>query len=171
MNVLARKLGRRQLKLRAELNAQVVDGIQGVQDLLALGRAAEQQERISALDRKLGRVQRRMASITGLQDALGDLTMNLAMWTVLILAIPLVNEGRIGGVYLAFLTLLVLASFEAIRPLGGAFQFLGRSLGAGERLFEIADTKPHVLALGKPLPASAEHTLEFNRVGFRYRGD
>jgi ATP-binding cassette subfamily C protein CydC len=170
-NVLARKLGRRQLKLRAELNAQIVDGVQGIQDLLALSRAAEQQERISALDLKLGRVQRRMASITGLQDALGDLTMNLAMWTVLILAIPLVNEGQIGGVYLAFLALLVLGSFEAVRPLGGAFQFLGRSLGAGERLFEIADMKPRVLAPGKPLPAPTGHTLEFNRVGFRYRED
>ena len=171
VNVLARKLGRQQLKLRAELNAQVVDGIQGVQDLLALGRAAEQQERVSDLSHKLGKVQRRMASITGLQDALGDLTMNLAMWSVLILAIPLVNEGRIGDVYLAFLALLVLGSFEAVRPLGGAFQFLGRSLGAGERLFEIADMKPRVLDPGKSLSAPAEHTLEFNRVGFRYRED
>ena len=171
VNVLARKLGRRQLKLRAELNAQIVDGLQGVQDLLALGQAAKQQERISALGLKLGRAQRRMASITGLQDALGDLTMNLAMWTVLILAIPLVNEGRIGGVYLAFLVLLVLGSFEAVRPLGGAFQFLGRSLGAGERLFEIADMKPHVLGPGKPLPAPTRHTLEFDHVGFRYEED
>ncbi|MDQ3921793.1 MAG: thiol reductant ABC exporter subunit CydC, partial [Actinomycetota bacterium] len=171
VNVLARKLGWRQLKLRAELNAQIVDGLQGVQDLLALGQAAKQQERISALGLKLGRAQRRMASITGLQDALGDLTMNLAMWTVLILAIPLVNEGRIGGVYLAFLVLLVLGSFEAVRPLGGAFQFLGRSLGAGERLFEIADMKPHILGPGKPLPAPTRHTLEFDHVGFRYEED
>ncbi|MBV9454225.1 MAG: thiol reductant ABC exporter subunit CydC [Rubrobacter sp.] len=171
VNVLARKPGRRQLTLRAELNAHIVDGIQGIPDLLALGRAGEQRESISALDLKLGRVQRRMASITGLQDALGDLAMNLAMWTVLILAIPLVNEGRVGGIYAAFLILLVLGSFEAVRPLGGAFQFLGRSLGAGERLFEIADLKPHVLGPGKPLPAPTGRTLEFNRIGFRYRED
>ena len=43
-----------------------------------------------------------MASITGLQNTVNDLTMNLAMWTVLILAIPLVNEGGIPAVYLAF---------------------------------------------------------------------
>jgi hypothetical protein len=41
-----------------------------------------------------------------------------------------VNEGRIPGVYLAFLALLVLGSFEAVQPLGSAFQFLGRSLEA-----------------------------------------
>ena len=50
VDILARGLGRRELELRAELNAQVVDGIQGVQDLLALGHAAEQQRKIADLD-------------------------------------------------------------------------------------------------------------------------
>jgi ATP-binding cassette subfamily C protein CydC len=168
VGALARKLGRRQLRLRAELNALVVDGIQGVQDLLALGQSAEQQRKVSDLGHQLGQVQRRMAFITGLQNALSDLTMNLAVWTVLILAIPLVNDGWVEGVYLAFLALVVLGSFEAVQPLEVAFQFLGRSLGAGERLFEVADMKPQVLDPDKPLPAPARHTLEFDRVGFRY---
>ena len=171
VGALARRLGRRELELRAELNTQIVDGIQGVQDLLALGQTSEQQRKISDLSLMLGRVQKRMASITGLQNTLNDLTMNLAMWTVLILAIPLVNEGRIPAVYLAFLALAILASFEAVQPLGTAFQFLGRSLGAGERLFEIADAEPKVLDPAEPLPPPADHTLGFDRVGFRYRED
>jgi len=171
VGLLARMLGRRELALRTELNAQVVNSIQGVQDLLALGQAQEQQRKIADLDRGLGRVQRRMASITGLQNTLNDLTMNLAMWTILILSIPLVSEGRIPGVYLAFLALLVLGSFEAVQPLGGAFQFLGRSLGAGERLFEIVDAKPRVLDPEEPLPVPTDLTLEFDRVGFRYEAD
>ena len=171
VGLLARTLGRRELELRTELNAQVVNSIQGVQDLLALGQAQEQQRKISDLDRGLGRVQRRMASITGLQNTLNDLTMNLAMWTILILSIPLVSESRIPGVYLAFLALLVLGSFEAVQPLGGAFQFLARSLGAGERLFEIVDATPRVLDPEEPLPVPTDHTLEFDRVGFRYDAD
>jgi ATP-binding cassette, subfamily C, bacterial CydC len=169
VGVLARRLGRQELKLRTELNIQIVDGIQGVQDLLALGQTSEQQRKVSDLGLMLGRVQKRMSSITGLQNTLNDLTMNLAMWTVLILAIPPVNEGRIPAVYLAFLALAVLASFEAVQPLGTAFQFLGRSLGAGERLFEIADMKPQVLDPDEPLPPPTNHTLEFDRIGFRYQ--
>jgi ATP-binding cassette subfamily C protein CydC len=92
------------------------------------------------------------------------------VWTILILALPLVNEGRIPGVYLAFLALLVLGSFEAVQPLGAAFQFLVRSLGAGERLFEIADTKPQITDPDAPLLLE-DYTLEFDRVGFRYRED
>ena len=170
VNALARGLGRQELELRAELGVQVVDSVQGVQDLLALGRASDQQRKISSLSAKLGRVQGRMASITGLQGTLSDLTMNLAVWTALILTVPLVNEGRIPGVYLAFLALLVLGSFEAVQPLGSAFQFLGRSLEAAERLFEIADTKPQITDPDAPLPLE-EHTLEFDCVGFRYRED
>ncbi len=171
VGLLARKLGRRELELRAELGVQVVDGVQGVQDLLALGRASDQERKVSDLGQKLGQVQKRMASIGGLQNALNDLAMNLAMVTVLILAIPLVNESSIPAVYLAFLALLTLGSFEAVQPLGTAFQFLGRSLGAGERLFEIADAEPQIVDSANPLPPPIDHTLEFDRVGFRYRED
>jgi ATP-binding cassette subfamily C protein CydC len=171
VNTLARRLGRRELKLRAEMNAQIVDGLGGVQDLLALGQAAKQQHTVSDLGSELGRIQKRMASITGLQNTLNALTMNLAILTILVLAIPAVNEGSIPGVYLAFLALVILASFEAIQPLGAAFQFLGRSLHAGERLFEIADAKPQVVYPDKPLPPPTGYTLEFDRVDFRYHED
>jgi ATP-binding cassette subfamily C protein CydC len=165
---LTRGLGRRELRLRAELNAQVVDGVQGVQDLLALGQAAGQQQKVSDLGRKLGRVQKKMASIAGLQNTLHDLISNTAMLTVLILAIPSVEEGRIGGVYLAFLALVTLGSFEAVQPLGTAFRFLGRSLNAGERLFEVIDAEPRVKDPKEPLPPPSLYILEFDRVGFRY---
>ncbi|MEJ7842859.1 MAG: thiol reductant ABC exporter subunit CydC [Rubrobacter sp.] len=165
---LARGLGRRQLELRGELNAGIVDGVQGVQDLLAFGREDDRKQEISTLNRKLGRVQGRMAFITGLQDALGDLMMNLAMISVLVLAIPLVATGEIRGVYLAFLALVILGSFEAVQPLGKAFQFLGRSVNAGERLFEIADAKPEVTDPPEPVPPPTNHALRFDNVTFRY---
>jgi ATP-binding cassette subfamily C protein CydC len=168
IRILVRGLGRKQLALRGELNARMVDGIQGAQDLLALGREGDQERVIATLNRRLGRLQGRMAFITGLQDALGDLLTNLAMLSVLVLAIPLVSGGEVRGVYLAFLALMVLGSFEAVRPLGTAFQFLGRSVGAGERLFEIVDAEPEVKDPAEPLPPPAGHELEFDGVSFGY---
>jgi ATP-binding cassette subfamily C protein CydC len=165
---LSRGLGRRQLELRGELDAKVVDNVQGVQDILAFGREGEREEEIAVLNRKLGRVQARMAFVTGLQDALSDLMMNLAMVSVLALAIPLVASGEIRGVYLAFLALVMLGSFEAVQPLGKAFQFLGRSVNAGERLFEIVDAEPEVTDPPDPLPPPADHALRFEGVTFRY---
>ena len=166
---MARGLGRKQLELRGELNARIVDCVQGAQDLLAFGGARDHERAIATLNRRLGRLQGRMAFITGLQDAVGDLLMNLAMLSVLVLAIPLVSGGEVRGVYLAFLVLVVLGSFEAVQPLGTAFQFLGRSVGAGERLFEIVDAEPEVKDPETPLPVPQDHKLELDGVGFRYR--
>jgi ATP-binding cassette subfamily C protein CydC len=171
VRVLSRGLGRRQLELRAELNARIVDDVQGVQDILAFGREEGELREISFLHRKLDRVQGRMALVSGLNNSLGDLMMNLALVAILILAVPLVAAGEVHGVYLAFLALVTLGSFEAIAPLGSAFQFLSRSLGAGERLFEIVDAKSEILDPPEPLVLPADNTLEFDRVSFRYEED
>ncbi|MEJ7816461.1 MAG: thiol reductant ABC exporter subunit CydC [Rubrobacter sp.] len=168
VRVLARGLGRRQLELRGQLNARIVDDIGGVQDLLAFGLEHDRRREVSALNRKLDRVQKRMAFITGLQNTLSDLAMNLAMLTILVLAIPLVARGEIPGVYLAFLALVILGSFEAIQPLGMAFQFLGRSVEAAKRLFEVVDAEPEIEDPAKPLSPPETYALEFDRVSFGY---
>ena len=165
---LSKGLGRRQLRLRAELDARIVDDVQGVQDLLAFGQEGGEQHEISTINTKLGRVQRRMALVTGLQNALGDLMMNLALVAVLIVAIPFVATGEIDGVFLAFVALVVLGSFEAVAPLGTAFQVLGRSVGAGERLFEISDSEPQVKDPPEPLSLPQDGALALDRVSFRY---
>lgn len=165
---LSRGLARRQLELQAGLNADVVDGVQGVQDVLAFGAQAERRKGMGSLGRKLRAVQSRLALATGLQNALGDLMTNLAMICALVLAIPLVASGEVRGVYLAFLVLVVLGAFEAVVPLGGALQSLGRSVAAADRLFEVADSKPDVTDPEDPAPPPPDHTLEFDRVSLRY---
>jgi ATP-binding cassette, subfamily C, bacterial CydC len=165
---LAHGLGKRQLALRAQLKAQIVDGIQGVQDLLAYGRAGDQRQKITTLDNELKRVQQRMAYISGLQQALNDALMNLALWVILLLAIPLVTTRFISGVYLGFLALIILASFEAVQPLAQTFQFLGHSVAAGERLFRITDATPSVTesASPVPVPVSVGARVEWSGVGY-----
>ncbi len=169
--MLTRGLGKQQLALRAELNAQVVDGVQGMQDLLVCGRPGDQQHKIADLDCALGKVQQRMAFIAGLQQAMNNFFMNLALWTLLLLAIPLVVTKAINGVYLGFLALVILASFEAVQPLAQAFQFLGHSLAAGERVFGVIDATPQVVEPATPLPAPSGHTLQFEDVHFAYHAD
>ncbi len=167
---LASGLGKRHLALRGELNAHIVDGVQGVQDLLAYGSAGAQVQKVITLDNRLAQIQHRMASIAGLQEGLNDLLTNLGLWGILILAIPLATSRAIDSVYLGFLVMLLLASFEAVQPLAQAFQSLGHSLAAGERLFEIAEAAPVVVesASPLPLPARREHELAFEQVHFAY---
>jgi thiol reductant ABC exporter CydC subunit len=169
---LSRGLGKQRLTARADLNTQVVDGLQGIRDVLAFGRSHAQLERVLASDRTLGRVQSRMAMITGLQIALGDLCMNVAMWVLILLAIPLVATHYIDGVYLGVIGLLILASFEAVLPLASAFQGLGHALAAAERVFTVTDAPPPVVESPAPESIPTEPTgysLSFEHVHFAYR--
>ena len=165
---LSRGLGRRQLELRSELYSRIVEGTQGVQDLLAFGREEERGRQIEVLNRKLARIERRQALISGLHESSGDLLTNLAMLVALVLAIPLVAGGEIRGIYLAFLALVALGVFEAATPLGGAFQTIGRTTAAGERLFEVSDSEPTIRNPKSPLPVPEDFTLRFDNVSFRY---
>lgn len=170
---LARGSGKCRLETRAALKSQVVDDVQGVRDILACSATNAQLKKLVQLDERLGQLQRRMAQVTGMQLALNDGTANLALWIILVLAIPLVSAHAIGGVYLAFLALLILASFESVTPLAQAFQFLGHAYGAGARLFQVIDMQPSVRESSTPLTvtsadSSSIQTLEFSRVSFSY---
>jgi len=135
--LLSREAGRRLVTARAELNAALVDGIQGVADLVAFGQAAQQLERVRTLSKGLMDWQARMAWIGGLHGALGSLLTSVAAIVVLVIAIPLVNVGQIAGVYLPVLVLATMASFEAVLPLPLAAQYLESTLEVARRLFDI----------------------------------
>ena len=143
---LSSESGREMARLRSELSVHLVDGIQGMADLVAFGQDGRQRERVRLLSRDWTRVQDRMARVGGLHAALGTMLANLGMWAVVVLAVPLVAEGTLEGVYLPVLALAALASFEAVLPLPLAFQYLGHSLEAGRRLFEIVGDCPPVAA-------------------------
>ncbi|MBM3128032.1 MAG: thiol reductant ABC exporter subunit CydD [Chloroflexi bacterium] len=176
--ILARQTSRRSnqqtIQLRAELTAQLVDGIQGIADLLAYGREQTQIARVRAMSRALIRAQTRLAISAGAHNALGNALAQFALWCALFIAIPLVNAARFDGVYLPVLALAVLASFEGALALPLAFQYLDGSLLAARRLFEFSDRRPttddrrpqtNTAVSGEP------SAVVFENVSFRYAPD
>jgi thiol reductant ABC exporter CydC subunit len=177
------------IQARAELNAALVDEIQGIADVLAFGQEAAWQARTQRLDRQLSRAQERLASVRGLANGLGVLFASLAGLTVLGLAIPLVSGGQIDGVFLALLPLTAIASFEAIQPLSQASQTLESSRSAARRIFELIDApgvsgrrvdgEASIDAARQPRTSTADLTVLPNRglsievrdVRFRYAPD
>lgn len=140
----SRKSAEQSISLRAELQTRLVDGIQGMADLIAYGRANERLKQIASNADEYGNAQRRMARVTGIHSALGTLLTNLGMWTVIFLTIPQIINGEIAGPMLASLTLLTLASFEAVLPLPLAAQMWNSAREAARRLFEVVDTEPEI---------------------------
>jgi len=156
---------------RAELNARMVDQIQGAEDLLAFGQEETYQQRALTLSDQLNQLQERLAVIRGLGVALGGLLASLAGLTILWLAIPLVSNGYIDGVYLALLPLTAMASFEAVQPLALALQNLEASQTAARRLFELIDGEPAVAVGPASSPQPGDYSLETRHLTFAYADD
>lgn len=165
---LGRSAGQSLVATRGELNAALLDGVQGLADLAAYGQQTRQIERVRALSERIHREQMHMARIGGLDAALGALLTGLAVITVLALAIPLVGEGRLGGVMLAVLALVTISSFEAVLALPQAFQHLESNLAAARRLFDLVDASPAVVDPPDPLPAPERCDLVVRDLRFRY---
>ncbi len=166
--VFSRAPGRSVLATRADLNVALVDGVQGVADLVAYGRQADHIAHVRALSDEFERDQRRMARVGGVHTVLSTLLIGLAVIAVLILAIPMVRDGRLDGVMLAVLALATMSSFEAVTPLPAAFQHLRSNLEAADRLFELLDAAPAVTDPATPSPAPSSADLAVRELHFRY---
>ena len=160
---LSRGPGRDVVRTRAELNAVLVDGIQGLADTVAYGREAAQLDALDAINERLDARERSLGQLDGLQAGLMALAMHLAALAVLIAAIP-----RVEPIYLATLALGTLAAFEAIIPLAPAAHHLGLTLQAGERLLEITDAAPAVHDPPTPAPPPTRAALRVENLTFRY---
>jgi ABC-type transport system involved in cytochrome bd biosynthesis fused ATPase/permease subunit len=137
---------------RAVLRAQLVDGIQGLADVIAYGQAGRTAANIQASAQEYATAQTRLAWVEALQGGFGTLLTNLSMVAMLVVAIALVEAGQLNGIYLAVLALATVASFEAVLPLPQAAQSLENALAAARRLFDIVDTRPVVVDPPTPAP-------------------
>ncbi|GCE10973.1 thiol reductant ABC exporter subunit CydC [Tengunoibacter tsumagoiensis] len=167
-HLLSKRLGQELVETRAELHTQLVDRIQGLADLVAFGQEEQQAQELAMLNTRLNRMQMAMAQISGLQGSLSNFLMNLTAWAMLLAAIPIISTGHLNGVFLAVIVLSTLASFEILLPLPGAFQQLGGSLTAAQRLFTIVDAPPAIQDPITPSPQPTGHTFEIKQLGFRY---
>ncbi len=165
--VTSRRSAKQVIRLRSDLHTQLVDGIQGMADLLAYGRAMDRLGKISNTGLAYGIAQHRMARVTGVHAGLSTLLTNLGLWTILFLCIPLVNSGELAGPMLASLALLTFASFEAVAPLPLAAQMWNSSREAARRLFEVVDTEAVVKDVNQ-ISNIASSNIEFSKLSFTY---
>ena len=166
---LSRNSGKKLVAARATLHTQLVDGIQGLSDILAFGQSAPRHAEIAEIGSYYGAEQQRESWLTGFHSGLSLLLTNLGMWTVLIIAIPAVEAEIISGVMLAALTMIALVSFEAVAPLPLASQMLGETNETAKRLFEIVDAKPEIVESGeKRIESSKKPSIEFSNLIFSY---
>ncbi len=168
---LSRQPAAELITARAHLNASLLDGLQGIADLIAFGQNKQFQESIVQQSHKLEQIHTKLARVRGLSRGLAALLTSFAGLTVLIIAIPLVTTHKIDGVFLALLPLVAIASFEAVQPLSQALTVLDSSHAAAHRLFELIDAPPAVTDPHPAVVAPASTDIEFRNISFRYSAE
>ncbi len=173
IHVLGTRVGNRLTGTRADLAAAIVDGIQGMADLLACGQGAAQRHRVEELSLRLVRDRERASRVEALGTAAMTFATHATVWIILVIAIPMVRAGFSDGVGLAVVCLVAMAAFEAVQPLPAAARHLSEQLAAGRRVFAVLDARPVVEDPVRAAPVSQDlsppaveaHGLEFTYPG------
>ena len=165
---LAARCDRRQAGARARLLAELVESIDGADELRMCGRGEERIAALAASDAELARLSRRDALAAALASVLGGLLTAAALLAVLVIGLAAVHSGALAGVLLAALAFLVLGAYEAITPLPAAARSLRTCATAARRVQQLAAERPAVSDPGSPRRPSGVGELRATDLGFRY---
>jgi thiol reductant ABC exporter CydC subunit len=164
-----RAQARRRAGARGLLTAELVELLGGAAELVAFGASDAAEERVREADRRLVRLERRAALASGLGEALGLLAAGATTVAVLATAVAAHDAAALDIVLVAALTLLALASFEAVAPLPGAVLELAATVAAGGRVLDLIDAAPAVTDPAEPLPRPARRApVALEHVTVRY---
>ncbi len=164
------RAARETVTLRADVQSALVDGVQGVGDLVAFGQAQHHVQSVSSLTRSLGSAQVRSASASALGTSLAGLAADLTVVAILALGVPHIALGGLTVVQLTAITLVTLAAFEAVLALPSGVQELGATSAAARRIFDLTDTPPSVVRPDSPAPVPDPPVVEAAGLAFTYPG-
>lgn len=168
MNNLNQANGAKLVHVSADLRTQLISDLQGMGELLVYGAAEQQAQQLKQHSKHLAHLQQSQTCLNSLAQSSLSVCANLAMWLMLILAIPLVQQKSLAPANLAMLSLLALASFEAIAPLPLAWQSWGETLAAAKRIFTLTDQQPLVHEPVQPLVLTEPISIRFEQLSFHY---
>jgi len=150
------------------LRGMLLDAVRGHEELLAWGGVAAHTARIDALADRLGARRTRVERQQALTGGLVGLVAQLTLLGVLALGVAAVQRGILEPPLLVMLSLLAVASFEAVTPLSEALAQGGATLAATERVFELADAPPAFLEPAACAPIPPAPSIVFENVHMRY---
>jgi thiol reductant ABC exporter CydC subunit len=170
--MLARRREARHAAARGELSAYVVDLLEGAPELVAFGATDAHLARVATADAELTRTATAAARTAGVGSGLITLLTGLAIWGILLVAVPAVHAGRLEGPLLAVLALTPLAVFEMVTGLPAAAQSLQRVRESAARVFDVMDAAPAITSPQVPEPLGPPpHTLRLRGARARYGPD
>jgi ATP-binding cassette, subfamily C, bacterial CydC len=166
-----RGAGRARNAERAALGADLVTLFQGLDDAIAFGQEDAQRARLASRQETLDRLDRRFGLIEAWHATMGVAWSGLGAGAVLLVLAQRVHADRLDGVWVAALTLAVLAALEAVDGLPQAWQAREQIADAARRVFEVVDAPPARVECSTPEhrpPSTSAPSVRMDGVSFSY---
>ncbi|MBI3329135.1 MAG: thiol reductant ABC exporter subunit CydC, partial [Nitrospinae bacterium] len=167
------RLGRDLRAQLGEVNAQMVDSVQGLKEILSFSRGPWQLAAIQASGKRLNEVRLRFLNHLSFENAFVEALMGVGGLAVLTVGAVLVSHGHLGASVLPVLTLLALASFVPVSEIARIGKELADSLASARRIFAVEDEPvPMLDGPGVAIPLSTNGDgaplLQYDGVSFAY---
>ncbi len=167
------KLGSEDREALGDLNAFVVDTVQGLGEVLAFQQTATRSK--SFMHRVQRHIDTRLPFYSDLsrQTALLEVAMGLGGLAVVVTGASLVSAGDLNPTTLPLLTLLALACFLPVSEIVHVGRQLADTLGAARRLHQVHNEPVEVRSAETPNPINIqgpENAIQFREVEFSYPG-
>jgi ATP-binding cassette subfamily B protein len=160
-------------KIRESLvvvNAEVVDGIQGVREILSFGYESFYLRKIKKVNKVLTTLQTKYGSRQGVENALLNSVMAAGLICVTALSAYLVSAGKLGKEWYAVAIILSIYVFTPITAISIMARNFGIMKSSTDRVFTVLETPETVRDLVEKSAKIADRIdVAFERVDFRYK--
>ncbi|ELY2742684.1 cysteine/glutathione ABC transporter ATP-binding protein/permease CydC [Cronobacter turicensis] len=163
-----RPVGEALTMLRASYRQQLTGWLQGQAELSIFGAAGRYRDNLDATEQIWHEAQRRQAGLTALSQAMMMLISGMTVVLILWMAAGGVGGNSTPGSLIALFVFCALAAFEALAPVGGAFQHLGQVIASARRVSEVIDQPADITFAEPGADAPREASLSLRNVSFSY---
>lgn len=163
-----RSVGQALTGLRAQYRAQLTDWLQSQTELKLYGAASRFRNELRITDAQWRDAQRSQSSLGGLSQALLLLIAGGSVVLILWLSAGGVGSETQPGALIALFVFCILAAFEALAPVGGAFLHLGQVIASAQRVAQIINQQPTVTFPTVRQDSVAATTLSLRNIDFTY---
>src|SRR5215475_6466118 len=167
-------LGVRVRETMGQLNARLVDGIQGLREVVGFGCEKQFTADLTRNSREVATAQVRFQTEQARQTSLNETLTSLGALAVMVTGVWLVSEGQMTRALLPLATVLAMAAFGPVSEITRTFKELMETLASARRIFTIKDEPIPVLdgpGIPSLAPKSGVPSVIFENTSFVYGPD
>jgi thiol reductant ABC exporter CydC subunit len=153
------------------VNAHLVDGIQGMKEVVAFGQGHARAEEVAGNSDRLGAIQLRYSRFVGFVAGGTETLLALGAFSVLVAGASLVSGGVIERWQLPMILVLSFAAFQPVLNVANVARTLNQVAASARRYFTVVDEPVHVLDQAEASPGPLRPAVELQDVIFGYLAD